>query len=144
MPTPAEMLNPDIHKLRAARAWAQAYNSFDIADLEPLIDTKFSYTSMWVLGDLEGRDAYLDYLRGKLETIRNGDSSVVAEVAETRRYPMYQMPEEPYVYARQEGDEQTVEAVVLFTTNTDGSISKIVMTGIPIPVTVLRNGDIPR
>ena len=32
------MHNPDPDKLRAARAWAKAYNTFDVTDLEALLD----------------------------------------------------------------------------------------------------------
>jgi len=57
-PTQAEpslMRNPDPDKLRAARAWAKAYNSFDMTDLEPLIDENVRYSSMWVFEEMVGR-----------------------------------------------------------------------------------------
>jgi hypothetical protein len=138
------MVNPDPDKLRAARAWAKAYNNFEITDLEPLIDEKFCYSSMWVLADLEGRDAYLDYLRGKLKAIRNSNAPVTAEIAETRPYPNYQMPEEPCVYVRQDAPGETREAVVLFATNKSGMVTNIWMNMIPLPSTVFRTGEIPR
>lgn len=78
------MVNPDPDKLRAARAWAKAYNSFDVSELEALIDENVRVSSMWVFEDMEGRDTYLEYLRKKLTTIRNSDSVVRAEIAETR------------------------------------------------------------
>ena len=139
----AGLRNPDPEKLRAARAWAKAYNSFDVTDLEPLLDEDLRYTSMWVFQDLVGRENYLDYLRAKLDAIRNSGAHVTAEVAETRPYPMYQMDEEPCVYARQESGETIHEAVVLFSTS-DGRITKIVMGFVPIPSTVFRTGEVPR
>jgi len=137
------MHNPDPDKLRAARAWAKAYNTFDVTDLEALLDEDICYTSMWVFEDLVGRQTYLEYLRGKLAAVRNSDAPVTGEVAETRPYPMYQMPEEPCVYIRQESQEETREAVVLFWTD-NGRITKIWMTQIPVPSTVFRTGEIPR
>jgi len=98
---------------------------------------------MWVFEDLVGRQTYLEYLRGKLAAVRNSDAPVTGEVAETRPYPMYQMPEEPCVYIRQESQEETREAVVLFWTD-NGRITKIWMTQIPVPSTVFRTGEIPR
>ena len=139
---PVGMVNPDPDKLRAARAWAKAYNAFDLTDLEPLIAENIRYTSMWVFQDLVGRENYLDYLRAKLDAIRNSGARVTAEVAETRPYPMYQMDEELGVYARQESGETIHEAVVLFSTS-DGRITEIVMGFVPIPSTVLRTGEVP-
>ena len=143
MTNPAGMVNPDPDKLRAARAWAKAYNVFDMTDLKALIDENVCYTSTWVFADMVGRDTYLPYLRGKLATIRKSKSPVSAEIAETRSYLMYPNPEEPCVYVRQETRDQTLEAVVLFETK-DGRITKIWMTMIPIPSTVFRTGEIPR
>ena len=85
---PSGMRNPDPDKLRAARAWAKAYNSFDMTDVEPLIDENVRYSAMWVFEEMVGRVNYLDYLRAKLGAIRNSGLLVSAEIAETRPYPM--------------------------------------------------------
>ena len=135
--------NPDPDRLRAARAWAKAYNSFDMSDLEPLIAENVRYSSMWVFDEIVGRTNYLDYLRGKLVAIQNSSSLVSAEIAETRPYPMYQMPEQPCVYVRQESGDKISEAVVLFVTES-GLITDISMTAMPIPATVCRTGETPR
>ena len=58
MPNHPGMLNLDPDRLRAARAWAKAYNSFDVSDLESLIDENIRVTSMWVFKDMVGRDTY--------------------------------------------------------------------------------------
>lgn len=139
---PSGMRNPDPDKLRAARAWAKAYNSFNMTDLDPLIDEDVCYSSMWVFDEIVGRTDYLDYLRSKLVAIRNSGLLVAAEIAETRRYPMYQVPEQPCVYVRQQSGDETREAVVLFATD-NGLITHISMTAIPIPTTVFRTGEVP-
>ena len=139
---PSGMRNPDPEKLRAARAWAKAYNSFDMTDLEPLIDENVRYSSMWVFEEMVGRVNYLDYLREKLVVIRNSGLLVSAEIAETRPYPMYPLREQPCVYVRQQSGDETREAVVLFEVD-NGRITQISMTGIPIPSTVYRTGEIP-
>lgn len=82
------MVNPDPDKLRAARAWGKAHNTFDRTDLEALVDESVRYSSAWVWSDIEGREAYLDYLRKHLAAIRNSDEPVHAEIAETRIYRM--------------------------------------------------------
>jgi hypothetical protein len=56
---------------------------------------------------------------------------------------MYQMPEEPCVYTRQEAAEETRELVVLFSIES-GLITAIDKTCIPAPSTVYRTGEIPR
>ena len=135
------MCNVDTDKLRAARAWAKAYNSYDMTDLEPLIGENVRYSSKWVFDEIVGRTDYLDYLRGKLLAIRNSGLLVSAEIAETRPYPMYQMPEQPCVYVCQQSGDETREAVVLFATD-NGLITHISMTAIPIPATVFRTGEV--
>ncbi len=135
--------NPDPDQLRAARAWAKAYNSFDMSDLEPLIAQNVRYSSMWVFDEIVGRTDYLDYLRGKLAAIQDSRSLLSAEIAETRAYPMYEMPEQPCVYVRQESGDKISEGVVLFVTES-GLVTNISMTAIPIPATVFRTGETPR
>ena len=142
MPHPHQMLNPDPDKLRAARAWARAYNTSDLSELAPLINEDIRYSSMWVFEDLCGRADYLTYLAGKLSAISGSTSVVTAEIAETRRGPMYQMPEEPCVYLSQVDGDDINEAVVLFSTE-KGLITQIHMTAIPVPSTVFRTGEIP-
>jgi hypothetical protein len=139
---PSGMRNPDPDKLRAARAWAKAYNSFDMTDVEPLIDENVRYSSMWVFEEMVGGVNYLDYLRAKLVAIRNSGLLVSAEIAETRSYPMYPLREQPCVYVRHQSGDETREAVVLFEVD-NGQITQISMTGIPIPSTVYRTGEIP-
>ena len=131
-------VNPDPNLLMAARAYATAYNSYDYSDLEHLLDNDLTYTSMWVFEEMKGKENYIAYLADKLKAIKESGNPVHAEIAETRQYPMYGIPEKPCVYMKQGENEM----VVLFTME-DANIKKIFLTGIPIPSTVFRSGECP-
>ncbi len=60
----------------------QAWNELNADLLDTILADNLEYTSFWVFETLEGKDVYLDYLRGKFNAVKNTgrDSQVKAEV----------------------------------------------------------------
>lgn len=48
---------------------AKAYNTYDCSELEKYLADDVTYDSTWVLDQLKSKTQYLDYLRGKLNTM---------------------------------------------------------------------------
>ena len=59
--------------------YVEAWNTLNTDLLEPVMDDNFRYGSMWVLSDLVGKQAYLDYIKGKFEAIKTSHSIVRAQ-----------------------------------------------------------------
>lgn len=59
--------------------YVNAWNALTADLLAPALDDNFRYGSMWVLTDLVGKHAYMDYIRGKIEAIRSSHSEVKAQ-----------------------------------------------------------------
>ena len=58
----------------------QTWQKLDTDILEPFLDEKFKYNSVWVGETLNGKDEYLKYLRGKFDSFRKTDSCPVIDV----------------------------------------------------------------
>jgi hypothetical protein len=67
----------------AAHAWALAYNTHDPSALASILADDVRVMSRWVVTDLVGRDAYLEYLDRKFSTFERVGSVIRVEVAET-------------------------------------------------------------
>lgn len=74
----------------------RAWNELDASLFEPILSDDFEYISVWVLKTMEGKGKYLEYIKGKFESIRKGDNPVVAEI-------LYQEPIDKYVVVLNQG-----------------------------------------
>lgn len=61
---------------RLVEIYVEAWNTLNADILEPVLDENFRYGSMWVLTDLVGKQAYMNYIRGKFEAIKTSNSDV--------------------------------------------------------------------
>jgi len=52
---------------------AEAYTTFSISPIQDLIADDFSYSSLWVWGELKSKESYLDYLKRKLESMKKAN-----------------------------------------------------------------------
>lgn len=137
-----ESMTEDAGKLTerdAAEAWARAYNLLDAAEIAPLLAEDVHYASQWVFEEIENRAAYLHYLEGKLAAIGSSGAKVLAELAETRPYPMAPNPPRSCVVVHQNG---APAATVLFGVDGD-RITRIDLCQIPPPSTCARFGEYP-
>jgi hypothetical protein len=72
-------MNKDIGK-KIAETVCKAWNTLDGSLFEPILSDEFEYISVWVLETMEGKEKYLEYIKGKFESIRKGNNPVVAEI----------------------------------------------------------------
>lgn len=59
--------------------YVNAWKTLNADLLEPILSTDFSYGSMWVFEELKGKQAYMDYIRGKFDIIKRTKSVVEAK-----------------------------------------------------------------
>ena len=129
--------------LDAVRAYARAWNNLDVSCLEPLLADDVHYASQWVFDEIDDKARLVEYLTGKMDTVRESPGAKVwVEVGETRPYPMYPCEPGPCALVAQ-GNRDNARAVVLFEVE-GGRIVRIDMCLVPSPETVHRTGEYPR
>lgn len=106
--------------------YAKSWNKLDISYIENLLDEDLEYASQWVFETMYGKDAYLEYLEGKYNAIRNSSNLPVAELG---YYKVAYGEENKACLVITQGNEKT--AILVQTKN--GKLSKINMVGIPLP-----------
>lgn len=60
---------------------AHAYNTLNAAFMEKILSDDLLYTSQWVLDEVRGKQAFLNYLHAKFQTIIKAGSPIFAELA---------------------------------------------------------------
>lgn len=70
--------NEQLNQEELVDVYVTAWNTLNAELLEPLLDVNFRYGSMWVLTDLVGRQAYMEYISGKFDAIKKSNSDVKA------------------------------------------------------------------
>jgi hypothetical protein len=111
-------------------------NHLDYAYLEPWLHKDMVYESQQVFADIRGKRRYGNYIRGKLDTIRDAGARVYAEIAYADA-----LGAGPCVIIAQ-GSELNWDHVVLVETE-NGKIKRLDMTIIPAPSECRRSGDRP-
>jgi len=129
---------PALDQHGAAVAWALAYNTHDPSVLEHVLAEDVRVTSRWVINDLVGREAYLDYLRSKFRTFERSGSMVRIEVGATPGDSPGRAGR-PCALIEQDG---SLLATVLFEL-TGGRISQISLGDDPPPTVCLGSADYP-
>lgn len=71
----------DLDAMVACNLIAHAYNTLNHAFLAKQLAEDLLYTSQWVLDEMRGKEAYLDYLAKKFNSIRRSGIQVFAELA---------------------------------------------------------------
>ncbi len=59
---------------------ADAYRNYDVSYIENWLDDNMHYTSMWVFQELKSKEEYLDYLSGKLQTMKERNTKMDFEI----------------------------------------------------------------
>jgi hypothetical protein len=122
----------------AARLWALAYNTHDPDVLAPVLAEDVRVMSRWVVNDLVGREAYLDYLAAKFRTFEESGSLVRVELGTTPGHPPAS-PGRPCALLEQDG---VVLATVLFEV-IGKELSQLSMGAHPAPNRCRRSGEYP-
>jgi hypothetical protein len=77
---------PALTTREALMAYAAMINTGDPSALAPLLAPDVTYTSQNVLTDMVGKDAYLEFMAAKFETMRNAGLMPMADLAHRPGY----------------------------------------------------------
>lgn len=123
-------------KLEACRAYARMINTLDYSCLDPWLDPDLEYQSQQVLEVMRGKERYSEYIRRKIETIRNSGYRTVAEIAYTDMFDPG-----PCVIITQGEEERWV--ATLMVKMKGNLIGSMVMCIIPSPYECRRTHEQP-
>lgn len=126
----------DSKHLEALRAYARMMNTLDPDCLAPLLADDLRYNSQWVFSEMRGKQEYLDYMKGKCETIAKLDSKPFAEIGELDQYPF------GHCVIMAQGDRDNLVATVLIEIE-NGLVSRLDMCAVPEPQSARRTGEYP-
>ena len=65
---------------------AEAYQTYDSSVIEDYLADNMHYASMWVFGELTSKQEYLNYLKGKLQTLKSHNVHMEFEVVNGRMH----------------------------------------------------------
>ena len=121
----------------ALRTYAKMMNTLNAECLEPLLADDFMYESQQVFQPLESKQAFLDYIRPKLQTIRQAKATVFAEMGTVVAYGGNQS-----CVILAQNDKTNLVGLVL--AKTDGQLLKrIDLCIVPPPQAAKRSGEYP-
>ena len=123
-------------KIDALKAYARMMHHLSADYLAPLLAEDFHYASQWVFEEIESKQQYLDYIRPKLEAIKESGNRVWAELAELQAYPGG-----PCLVISQ-GDKDNISATVLAEVE-GNTIKRLDMCFVPSPDRARRSGEYP-
>ncbi len=123
-------------KLEACRAYARMMNCLNSCHLEPWLADDVRYSSQWVLEDIIGKKKYLDYITGKIDSIKKSGQRVWAEIAYTDAFAAGPC----VVLAQQTRDN--LQATLLIEMQGE-KIGSMCMCCVPAPQECKRTGESP-
>lgn len=65
---------------------AEAYQTYDASIIEDYLANDMQYASFWVFQELTSKEDYLDYLRGKLQTMKNSGTTFEFQIVNGRHH----------------------------------------------------------
>lgn len=121
---------------------AKAWNNLDTRYIEDILSDNFEYTSQWVFTPLKGKKAYLDYLKGKFETIKKAMCKEVMQVtAELATHPS--TGKRPIIILTQITEEVVRQCTLLIRVN-QHKITHMDLCFIPNPWQATIHGEPPK
>ena len=127
----------ELTEYEALRAYARMMNTLSVEPLEPLLAENFTYESQYVFSALESKQKFLDYIRPKLQTIREADVPVFAEMGMVLAYGKTQ----PCVVLAQDSKDNLVGLILAKAS--DGKLSRLDLCIVPSPRSAERSGEYP-
>lgn len=79
-----DMRSASLDEMIACNLLAHAYNTLNASFMDNILANDLLYTSQWVLDEMHGKQAFLDYLTAKFHSIEKAESSIYAELATYR------------------------------------------------------------
>lgn len=127
----------ELTEVVALRAYAKMMNTLSAAPLEALLADDFTYESQMVFQALESKQAFLEYIIPKLQTIHRSNAAVYAEMRTVAAYGKNQ----PCVILAQ---NQKANLVALVLAKTQGSkLIRLDLCIVPPPQAAERSGEYP-
>ena len=127
----------ELTEVVALRAYAKMMNTLSAAPLEPLLTDDFTYESQMVFQALESKQAFLEYIIPKLQTIHRSNATVYAEMGTVAAYGKNQ----PCVILAQ---NEKANLVALVLAKTQGSkLIRLDLCIVPPPQAAERSGEYP-
>ena len=127
----------ELTEVDALRAYAKMMNTLSVEPLEPLVVDEFAYESQTVFQALESKQAFLEYIIPKLQTIRRSNATVYAEMGTVAAYGKNQ----PCVILAQ-NDKASLVAFVLAKTH-GSKLRRLDLCIVPPPQAAERSGEYP-
>lgn len=121
---------------QALTAYAEMMNSCDSSNFEKLLADDLVSTSQAVLTDITSKAEFVTYIRGKLQTIKQSNATVYAELGELNAYGH----SECVVIAQGNKDNLVATA---FITVKDNKVKQIDLCSVPPPSQAKRSGIYP-
>lgn len=122
---------------QALTAYAEMMNSCDSTNFEKLLADDLVSTSQAVLTDITSKTEFITYIRGKLQTIKQSNATVYAELGELNAYGH----SECVVIAQGNKDNLVATA---FITVKDNKVKQIDLCSVPPPSQAKRSGIYPK
>ena len=127
----------ELTEVDALRAYAKMMNTLSVEPLELLLADDFAYESQTVFQALESKQAFLEYIILRLQTIRRSNATVYAEMGTVAAYGKNQ----PCVILAQ-NDKANLVALVLAKTH-GSKLSRLNLCIVPPPQAAERGGEYP-
>jgi len=121
----------------ALRAYATMWNTLSIAPIEGFLAEDFTFESQFVFSALESKEAFLEYMTGKLETVGQSDAPAYAEMGTIHHLGQVR----PCVLLEQPTKDNLL-AVVLAKTNAN-KLKRLDLCIVPSPQEARRSGEYP-
>lgn len=121
----------------ALRAYAKMLNTLSVEPVESILAEDFCYASQVVLAELTSKQAFLNYIRLKLQTVAEEKATVYAEMGTIDAFGR----QRPCVILAQYDKENLVGLV--FAKVENGKLKRLDLCVIPSPRLAVRSGEYP-
>jgi len=113
--------------------YAKCWNNLDVSYIEPYLDENLEYTSQWVFETMQGKNTYLNYLKGKFAAIRRNiaNNQINADIGFFRG-GAFSFSDRPCLVIKQFLNGNVNKVCILIKAD-NGKIVEIAMCGIPHP-----------
>jgi hypothetical protein len=122
----------------ALRAYAKMMNTLSVGDFGELLAEDFTYESQNVFSALTSKQAFLDYIQPKLQTVASAKATVYAEMGRVSAYGR----DRPCVVLAQ-NDLNNLVGLVL-SEFSGGKLKRLDLCVVPSPHTAKRSGEYPK
>jgi len=112
-------------KAEILKIYAACWNSLDSSKLKIFLHEEVEYNSMWVFETIVGKQAFIDYLSGKLNTLKlqKANTKIVAKLSMSSEWTSHVLV--PCLVITQQFQNGTTQKVSLFIEVDNGLITHI-------------------